>query len=135
MGMPGAGYMNLYDFMPPWFTSGQPSHVSTPTPMSHMASMLSSDPPDEEAANPYPDIREFLIKLDYRCPKCFLVRHADDFDSKDLYNINEILKLSAERLTSPDFGLSLGNAQFLWDATTDEEKRIKCGKGKRLHQA
>lgn len=72
---PGPMY-NPYAFMtpPPWFMppmqGSSTTYPSTPTPQSstHHA-ILSSDPPDDIGANPYPEICLFFAQLDekYSC--------------------------------------------------------------------
>jgi hypothetical protein len=133
----GPGMFNPYAFMtpPPWMIHpGMPSYPTTPTPHSAHGNsgLLSSDPPDDSGANPYPEIRPFLEKLDQRHPRRSLLLHAYQFEQKDFYNIDEIVNLSMECLTATEFGLSFGNAQFLVNAAKAEIKRIDRSLGKRL---
>jgi hypothetical protein len=83
----------------------------------------SSDGPDEDI-NPYPDITSFLTSLEEKYPKRRLAEYIDVFESKDFYNINEIATLSVEQLKSAEFGLTMGNAQFLLEKVTKEMKAI-----------
>jgi hypothetical protein len=129
------GMFNPYAFMtpPPWMMqAGMPSYPPTPTPHSaHNHSVLSSDPPDDSSANPYPEIRSFLEKLDQQHPRRLLLPYVDEFEHKDFYHINEIVKLSMECLTGAEFHLSAGNAQFIVDAAKAEMKRIDRSLGKK----
>jgi hypothetical protein len=133
-GIPGPGMFNPYAFMtPPWMMqAGMPSYPPTPTPQSsYNLSIPSSDPPDDSGANPYPEIRSFLTKLDQQHPRRLLLLYMDQFEQKDFYNIDELAKLSVECLTGAEFGLSAGNAQFIVNAAKDEMKRVDRSLGKR----
>jgi hypothetical protein len=135
------GMFNPYTFMtpPPWMMTGMPSYPSptTPTPHSvhkrhnHYDDVPSSDPPDDSGANPYPEIRSFLEKLDKQHPRRLLLPYVEDFEQKDFYHIDEIVKLSMECLTGAEFHLSAGNAQFIVDAAKAEMKRIDRSQGKK----
>lgn len=91
---------------------------------------LSSDPADEDLQKPsYPDITDFLSKLDEKYPKRNLIRHADDFESKDFYTIDEVAKLSNDSLCA-QFNFTIGNAQFFLAEIQKEIKRTDRAHGK-----
>jgi hypothetical protein len=100
-----------------------PIHSPAPAP-------FSSDPPDVDEPNPYPSITNFLEHLTEQQPKRALSRHAAEFDLKDFYQIDELLTLSVEHLSSPEFGMTSGNAQFLWDAVGMEVKQVDRASGR-----
>jgi len=103
-------------------------HTPPPPRRESRSELPSSDPPDETLANPYPEIATFLTKLHERNPRRLLNKHISDFEGKDYYNIDEIVKLTEERLTGPDFDMTPGNVQFLIASVRNEMKRIDKGK-------
>jgi hypothetical protein len=136
-GTPGPMY-NPYAFMtpPPWFMppmqGSSATYPSTPIPQSstHHA-ILSSDPPDDIGANPYPEIRLFFAQLDEKYSRRNLSKYADEFEVKDFYHIDEITRISIDRLSSAEFGISAGNAQFIVEASKAEMKRVDRALGKK----
>lgn len=90
----------------------------------HRDDIPSSDPPDDGPESPYPSITDFLRKLDLKQPQRSLSRHFNIFEEKDFYNINEVVNIAAERLSSEEFGFTAGNAHFFLDAVSKEIKRI-----------
>ncbi|KAJ7487162.1 hypothetical protein FB451DRAFT_1392007 [Mycena latifolia] len=142
---------NPFAFMPPWMQGmppafagypgsvhpGNSSHRSTspkssvlPSSSLHASTsslpsgLLSSDPPDMDAANPYPEIADFISALSKHHPKRNLTQYIHQFDDLDFYNIDEILKLqTAEELTRV-VGVSTGNASFLLAQVKAEMKRV-----------
>ena len=136
---PAQGMMAPFNFMmSPWMMppfGGYPqipnNHLYPPpnSPLSRRQSrhpqddFPSSDPPDEGPESPYPSITDFLRKLDQKQPQRSLSRHFNIFEDKDFYNINELVNISAERL-SEEFGFTSGNAAFFLDAVSKEMKRI-----------
>lgn len=132
--------------MPPFGHGGYPQVPNNPfypppnSPLNHRDrshhprdEMPSSDPPDEGPETPYPSITDFLRKLDQKQAQRGLSRHFNIFEEKDFYNINEVVNITAERLSS-EFGFTAGNAHFFLDAISKEMKRIdrasRKGKGK-----
>jgi hypothetical protein len=57
---------------------------------------------------------------------------VDDFELMDFYHIDEIAKVSIECLSSAEFGVTAGNAQFIADAVKAEIKHIDHTLGKKL---
>jgi hypothetical protein len=136
-----------YPFMPmgyhqPWMPTPPPqphfsSHYShipgpsyypqlepRPTSRYRKDNMPSSDPPDEDLHKPcYPDITDFITKLDEKHSKRNLVRHINDFELKDFYTIDEVAKLPNDSLCT-QFGFTIGNAQFFLGEVQKEVKRI-----------
>jgi hypothetical protein len=119
--------------MPPFGGYPQiPNNVYYPPPSSPLSrrsrhpkdEMPSSDPPDEDLESPYPSITDFLRKLDQKQAQRGLSRHFNIFEEKDFYNINEVVNIAAERLSSEEFGFTAGNAHFFLDAVSKEMKRI-----------
>ena len=137
---PAQGMMSPLNFMmSPWMIpqfGGYPqvpnNHFYPPpsasSPLSRRShprdEMPSSDPPDEGPESPYPSITDFLRKLDQKQPQRSLSRHFNIFEEKDFYNINEVVNIAAERLSSQEFGFTAGNAQFFLDAVSKEMKHI-----------
>jgi hypothetical protein len=126
IGTPG-GMFNPYVFMPPpWFMpGGMPPYPATLTPqppLSHIDTTPSSDPPDDTEVNRYPEIFAFFTILDQKHPRRNLLKCAHDFELMDFYHIDEIAKISVERLSSTEFGLTAGNAQFIADTLKAEVK-------------
>jgi len=76
-----------------------------------------------------PDITDFLTKLDVKNSKRNLVRHINDFESKDFYTIDEVAKLTNDSLCS-QFGFTIGNAQFFLAEVQKEIKHIDRAHGK-----
>ncbi|EEB88917.1 hypothetical protein MPER_13052 [Moniliophthora perniciosa FA553] len=104
------------------------THPVSPTPQFHATEnptghVPSSDGPDDDS-NPYPEIAGFLVALHERHPRRNLNNFIDVFESKDFYNIDELSKLTIDQLTSSEFGLSMGNAQFLLGRITKEMKEV-----------
>lgn len=86
--------------------------------------MPSSDPPDEDLESLYPSITDLLQQLDNKHTQCGHSRHISTFEEKDFYNIDEVAHITAERLSSEEFGFTAGNAQFFLDAIRKEIKRV-----------
>ncbi|KAJ7889061.1 hypothetical protein B0H14DRAFT_3712367 [Mycena olivaceomarginata] len=61
----------------------------------HAAALIlcASDPPDMDAANPYPEIGAFFIKLSVHYPRRDLMKYIALFEDLDFFHINEISKL------------------------------------------
>jgi hypothetical protein len=137
--MMGQPYMVSW-YMPPAlsYPGGYPP---TPTPMhlpphqQHHAlpahSIPSSDGFNDSYANPYPEINAFIMKLSERQPRRQLTKHIADFNAKDYYNIDQLAKITTDRLSGPEFGMTSGNAEFLLDAVHAEIKKINCIRGKK----
>lgn len=113
--------------MPAWPSAFPPMFAPTtptvPSNRTHDDAMPSSDPPEIDAPNPYPLISEFLTLLSANAPKRLLTELAPCFEEKDFEHIDEIADLSASVLMT-EFGLSLGNAQFLLTHAKKEITRI-----------
>lgn len=127
IGTPG-NMIHPYTILPPWFMQPGAMHGYPPTPTPHHAGFAapipSSDPPDEDIGNPYPEIRPFFEKLDLKHPRRLLSKFAIEFEIKDFYHIDEIAKVSAERLSSEEFGISVGNALFILEEVKREMKHV-----------
>jgi len=126
--MPGyLSSMPMWGSMPwmmPGIGSAYPALFNSNPASSYPGALLSSDPPDDGDANPYLDITDFLKNLDLQHPRRNLTWYALQFESMDFYNIDEIAKLLVERLSGDEFGLTAGNAQFLWNEVNTEMKRV-----------
>lgn len=84
----------------------------------------SSDPPDMDAANPYPEIGGFFIKLSVHHPKRDLTKYIALFEDLDFYHIDEISKLKTVDELVRLVGISVGNSTFLLEQVKDEMKRV-----------
>ncbi|KIM48965.1 hypothetical protein M413DRAFT_21261 [Hebeloma cylindrosporum] len=148
-----AAMMNpAYPFMPmaypphPWMPTPPPQphfsypHLpespyylqSEPQSSSHRRKddIPSSDPTDEDLQKPsYPDIAEFLTKLNEKHPRRNLICHIDDFESKDFYTIDEMTKLSNDNLCT-QFNFTIRNAQFFLAEVKKNIKHISHAYGK-----
>ena len=87
---------------------------------------MSSD--GDQHCEPYPFISTFLSELaDANLNRPALATIAAKFEAEDLFTIEELSRVSEDRLRT-DFGLSLGNAQFILAETSREMHRIqRCG--------
>lgn len=87
----------------------------------------------DQHCEPYPCISTFLSKLanaNLNCPA--LTTIAAKFEAEDLFIIDELSRVSEDRLRT-DFGLSLGNAQFILAETSKEMCCIQCHGVKNAH--
>jgi hypothetical protein len=135
IGPPG-GVFNPYAFMPPpWFMPSGAAplpYPATPVPQPSLIDTTpSSDPFDDIGPNHYPETLAFFTMLDQKHPRRKLLQCGHDFEQMDFYHINEIAKISAERLSSAEFGLTAGNAQFISETLKAEVKRIDRMFGKK----
>ncbi|KAL0563995.1 hypothetical protein V5O48_018061 [Marasmius crinis-equi] len=76
----------------------------------------------------YPSITSFIDQLHATHPHRNLDLYADSFGRHDLYNIDEIVDMTIEDLTSERFGLTFGNAKFLLNKTRNQVARIGARK-------
>ena len=133
-------------YMVPWYmppTLGYPGgYPPTPTPMHppppHQqpqapaaSNIPSSDVFNDSYANPYPEINAFITKLSEKQPRHQLTKYIADFDEKDYYNIDQLAKITTDRLSGPEFGMTSGNAEFLLHAVNAEIKKINRLRGKK----
>ncbi|KAJ7194964.1 hypothetical protein GGX14DRAFT_575965 [Mycena pura] len=88
------------------------------------ADVLSSDPPDMGALNPYPDISIFLRELDGREPRRKLLDYISVFDALDFYNIDEIQNLGTADELVRVAQITEGNAKYIMAQVKNEMKRI-----------
>ena len=79
----------------------------------------------------YPEINAFITKLSEKQPRRQLTKYIADFDEKDYYNIDQLAKITTDRLSGPEFGMTSGNAEFLLDAVNAEIKKINRLRGKK----
>ncbi|KAJ7830795.1 hypothetical protein B0H14DRAFT_2593090 [Mycena olivaceomarginata] len=86
--------------------------------------ILSSDPPDMDAANPYPEIGNFFMKLSVLHPRRDLMKYIVMFEDLDFFNIDEISKMKTVDQLVSVVGISAGNATFLLEQVKDEMKRV-----------
>ncbi|KAJ3504064.1 hypothetical protein NLJ89_g8134 [Agrocybe chaxingu] len=129
------GAMNPF-FMSPWSMLPHPAMFASPgisaaeaSPRHHVKTpakheLPSSDPPDKEGTEPYPEIEAFLMQLNKSQPRRSLMQYISEFDSHDYYNIDELANLQVGTLTGQSFNMSLGNAQYLIKEATKEVERI-----------
>lgn len=130
------GMFNPYPYIPPWFMpSGMPTYPVTPTlqpgQSHHHDATPSSDPPDDVGANCYPEIQVFFAMLDQKHPRCNLLKYVNNFELMDFYHIDKIAKVSIECLSSAEFGVTAGNAQFISNAIKADIKHIDHILGKK----
>lgn len=132
-------------YMFPWYMPPAPGYPGgyppTPTPMYPPPHQQPQPPPahgipssdgfDDTYANPYPEINAFITKLSEKQPRRQLTKHIADFDVKDYYNIDQLAKITTDRLSGPEFGMTSGNAEFLLDAVRAEIKKIDRVHGKK----
>jgi hypothetical protein len=97
----------------PWGLGMPISNQQSPLTRQKRHSHIPSSPPDTDVVLEYPVITEFLARLDIVHPQRGLSIYAATFEAVDFYNIDELSTLSEERLTTPEFKMSLGNARFL----------------------
>lgn len=137
--------MHPYAQMMPWgmLYGGSPSTPMTPTLLPRAAdpqasssklpaAFLSSDPPEIDAINPYPEITDFLKELHHLAPQRNLLRYIPAFECLDFYHIDEISKLGpaeelvrlAHDLEDPDEHVSIGNAKHIMEKVKAQIKRI-----------
>lgn len=133
MALAQAGMMNPFAFMPWTVPPAAPTPATPslspllPIPAHSKTTQVvipSSDPPDMDVANPYPEICDFITDLDKRHPRRMLFRHIAHFEDNDYYNIDEILKLESPAQLVTVLGMSPGNAQFLWDQVKAQIKQV-----------
>ncbi|KAJ7210188.1 hypothetical protein GGX14DRAFT_394983 [Mycena pura] len=144
--------INPYGFMPWGYpapaapfsqvpsTPGTPTPGSAPAHMSHASSTTlppafpSSDPPEAGSFNPYPEITDFLKRLDILEPRYGLhpesllrklIRYVDKFDELDLYTIDAIAALKTPEKIMEVAGLTFGNAKFLFAQVKREVRKVK----------
>jgi hypothetical protein len=76
------------------------------------------------AANPYPEISDFLNKLNDLQPRRQLLKCIPKFDELDFYNIDELVKLGPAAELAQITSISLGNATYILEKVKGEIKRI-----------
>ncbi|CAK5278990.1 unnamed protein product [Mycena citricolor] len=108
-------------------TPGTPAHNGTPWTSSRSTrdTLLSSDPPEFEAANPYPELAEFLERLHSKHPRRRPSDYIITFDAMNVYHIDEILSFWTVEKLEQKMDMTHGNASFLWEQVTAEIKRVK----------
>jgi hypothetical protein len=74
------------------------------------------------AANPYPEIADFLYQLDDHQPRRKLMECIPKFDALDFYNIDELVAAEFAAIAS----ISLGNATYILEKAKAEMKRVDC---------
>ncbi|KAL0056582.1 hypothetical protein AAF712_016813 [Marasmius tenuissimus] len=108
-------------------TSGAQNTPQTPSRRGgNDANLLSSSPGTPSFYNPYPTIEFFFQLLGEAVPQRAqaLAALAEALAAKDLYNINEIDKITEEDLVGK-YKLSEGNAQFVVKQVAKEIKRVR----------
>ena len=92
-------------------TLGYPSsYPPTPTPMHPpppqqqpqapaASNIPSSDGFNDSYANPYPEIKASITKLLEKQPRYQLTKHIADFNEKNYYNIDQLAKITTDRLS------------------------------------
>ncbi|KAF8145936.1 hypothetical protein K438DRAFT_2095999 [Mycena galopus ATCC 62051] len=111
--------------MPPLFPGGHPVMPAPHAPPFPSGSLLpSSDPPDMDAANPYPEISVFFMKLSVHHPRRDLTKYIALFEDLDFFHIDEISKLKTVDELVRLVGISVGNGTFLLEQVKDEMKRV-----------
>ncbi|KAJ7735060.1 hypothetical protein B0H16DRAFT_1731564 [Mycena metata] len=104
---------------------GNPHNVASGSALHPV--LASSDPPDMDVANPYPEIATFITRLADHHLLRNLAKYIPLFDNLDFYHIDEINNLkTVEALTSLLPDISAGTAAFLLAQTKAEIKRINC---------
>jgi hypothetical protein len=117
------GYHPYMSWPPPFYPPALPAAAPSPSPKTVLAP-LSSDPPDPDEENPYPSISDFIHRLGARYPKRGLEAHIINFESRDYYQVDELVRISSSELTSHTFGFTSGNAAFLLEEARKEVKRV-----------
>jgi hypothetical protein len=117
------GFHPYMSWPPQFYQSAPPAAAPSPNPKTVLAP-LSSDPPDPDEENPYPSISDFISRLDTRYPIRGLEAHRMNFEARDYYQLDELIRMSPSELTSHAFGLSSGNAAFLLEEARKEVKRV-----------
>ncbi|KAJ7303474.1 hypothetical protein DFH08DRAFT_977161 [Mycena albidolilacea] len=111
--------------MPPLFSGGHPGIQAPHVPPLPSGSLLpSSDPPDMDAANPYPEIGAFFIKLSVHHPRRDWTKYIALFEDLDFFHIDDIRKLKVVDELVRLVGISVGNGTFLLEQVKDEMKRV-----------
>ncbi|KAJ7182125.1 hypothetical protein C8R46DRAFT_1314133 [Mycena filopes] len=123
------GYPYMGGPMPPLFTlpmqpqfGGNGQNIASTS--STRPALASSDPPDMDAANPYPGIGDFITRLAIHHPQRNLTRYITAFDDLDFYHIDEVQKLKTPEELTRLIGISAGNASLLLDQVKAEMKRV-----------
>ncbi|KAF8173394.1 hypothetical protein K438DRAFT_1772200 [Mycena galopus ATCC 62051] len=119
-GFPGHSHMSP---MPP-ITPTAPSPFPHASTSALPAAILSSDPPEMGAQNPYPEILTFLHKLDGYDPRRKLLDYIPVFGALDYYNIDEIQKLGKAEELVRIAKITHGNATYLMVEVKNEIKRV-----------
>ncbi|KAH7910155.1 hypothetical protein BJ138DRAFT_1009461, partial [Hygrophoropsis aurantiaca] len=98
--------------------------VPAPTRTPDRRAAFSSSPPDRGDATAYPSVDDFLTILHIRHPRRGLNAYVDTFNKADFYDIDELVDLSEEQLSGPEFLLSAGNARFLLKEVKAEMRKV-----------
>ncbi|KIJ10237.1 hypothetical protein PAXINDRAFT_157675 [Paxillus involutus ATCC 200175] len=125
---PGYGWL----MMPQPHWGMQVPSQQTPSSERRRRNETPSSPPDFDIMLDYPTIAGFLEKLNAAYPQHGLPIYAARFEAVDFYNINELASLSEERLTTMEFGMSLGNARFLLKEVKGEMRKVERKKRARI---
>ncbi|KAK6997464.1 hypothetical protein R3P38DRAFT_3059170 [Favolaschia claudopus] len=128
------GYMPWGFGGPPWNApiGGQSASVGGHAATQNMtaqqvlpSAIPSSDPPDMEELNPYPEIDTFLLQLHSNQPKRGLLSYIDTFSELNYYNIDEMVKIGGvEDLVRVVSDMTPGNAAHILKHAKGEMKRV-----------
>lgn len=94
------------------------------------SAMMSSDPPDADEPNPYPSVDVFLATLHKQEPRRNLPQYGYQFNEAELFNIDEIARLSVEKLKGRPYDMTKGSANVLWTEVKREMKRVNITRGR-----
>ena len=102
-----------------------PAPTSAPAQTLNRTSTASSHGTQSDELK-YPLLDDFFSTLLTCHPeRPALATFADIFQQHDIFRLQEIIEFEEDRLRN-DFGMSLGNAQFVFGTVKAEKKRIDC---------
>ncbi|KAJ6503837.1 hypothetical protein C8R45DRAFT_924178 [Mycena sanguinolenta] len=127
--LPGYSHMPSMEAMHPIASAAAPSHAPHASTSALPAVLPSSDPPEMGALNPYPEIPDFLRRLDGYEPRRNILDYIPTFAALDYYNIDEIHRLGTVEQLVLVAKITHGNATYLMAQVKNEIKRVdRCRK-------
>ncbi|KAJ6478397.1 hypothetical protein C8R45DRAFT_1101803 [Mycena sanguinolenta] len=127
--IPGYSHTPSMEAMHPIASAAAPSHAPHASTSALPAVIPLSDPPEMGALNPYPEIPDFLRRLDGYEPRRNILNYIPMFAALDYYNIDEIHRLRTVEQLVLVAKITHGNATYLMAQVKNEIKKVdRCHK-------